>query len=65
MLLASGPDNPVTLAFLPATHVVILAETDIAASYEDAFAAVRARLGARTRSAHAARDNPWLVLQLA
>ncbi len=48
LLLASGPDNPVTLAFLPATHLVILAETDIAASYEEAFAAVRARLGART-----------------
>jgi L-lactate dehydrogenase complex protein LldG len=47
LVLASGADNPVTLAFLPATHIVVLAEADIAASYEEAFAAVRARVGPR------------------
>ena len=48
LVLASGAENPVTLAFLPPTHIVVLAEDDIAASYEEAFAAVRARLGAGT-----------------
>jgi L-lactate dehydrogenase complex protein LldG len=47
LVLASGEENPVTLAFLPATHIVVLAESDIAASYEETFAAVRARFGAR------------------
>jgi L-lactate dehydrogenase complex protein LldG len=47
LVLASGAENPVTLAFLPPTHIVVLAEDDIAASYEEAFAAVRKRFGAR------------------
>lgn len=42
LVLCSGPDNPVTLNFLPETHVVVLRRGDILASYEDAFDHVRA-----------------------
>lgn len=45
MVLASGPDNPVTLAFLPETHIVVVRESTIVGSYEDALDIVRARFG--------------------
>lgn len=45
LLLASGPDNPVTLSFLPETHLVILEAATLKGSYEDAFDIVRASLG--------------------
>ncbi|MEW5964160.1 MAG: LUD domain-containing protein [Pseudomonadota bacterium] len=47
LVLASGADNPVTLAFLPPVHVVVVAEADIVGCYEDAFAIVRKSFGAR------------------
>ncbi|MCL5779134.1 lactate utilization protein [Limibaculum sp. FT325] len=43
LLLASGPDNPVTLTFLGETHFVVLAAKDIHAGFEDMWAAWRAR----------------------
>lgn len=45
LMLASGPDNPVTLSFLPDTHLVVLDAATLAGSYEDAFDIVRGRLG--------------------
>lgn len=45
LVLASGADNPVTLAFLPPVHIVVVAEADIVGCYEDAFAIVRETLG--------------------
>jgi L-lactate utilization protein LutC len=42
-VLASGPDNPVTLTFLGETHFVVLREADICAGFEDLWAAWRAR----------------------
>jgi L-lactate dehydrogenase complex protein LldG len=48
MLLASGPDNPVTINFLPETHIIVVKAADIVASYEDAWAIIRARFGERT-----------------
>jgi L-lactate dehydrogenase complex protein LldG len=47
LVLASGADNPVTLAFLPETHIVVLARTAIVGSYEDAMGFVAAELAAR------------------
>lgn len=47
LLLASGADNPVTLAFLPETHIVIVAEDDIVGGLEDGFDLIRARFGER------------------
>ena len=46
LVLASGPDNPVTLTFLGETHFVVLREADICGGFEDFWAAWRAR-GAR------------------
>lgn len=45
LVLASGPDNPVTLNFVPETHVVVLEASRVVAGYEDAFALVRERFG--------------------
>jgi L-lactate dehydrogenase complex protein LldG len=43
LLLASGPDNPSSLAFLPETHLVTIARTAIVGTFEDAFALLRTR----------------------
>ncbi len=42
VLVASGPDNPVTLSFLPATNMAVVEREAIVGSYEQAFAMVRA-----------------------
>lgn len=46
MALLSGPGNPVTLAFLPETHVIVVPKSRIVATYEDAFALLRKEKGA-------------------
>lgn len=38
LLLASGPENPVTLTFLADTHFAVVREEDICAGYEDMWA---------------------------
>lgn len=43
LVLASGPDNPVTLTFLGETHFVALPASDVMAGFEDMWAAFRAR----------------------
>ncbi len=45
LALASGSDNPVTLGFLPDTHIVVLRAAAIVAHYEDAFTLVKADTG--------------------
>jgi L-lactate dehydrogenase complex protein LldG len=45
LLMASGPDNPVTLNYLPDNHIVIVDARDLAGHYEAAFDSIRARLG--------------------
>jgi L-lactate dehydrogenase complex protein LldG len=47
LVLASGPDNPVTLNFLPETHIVVVEDKNIVGPYEDAWVKVRARFGDR------------------
>ncbi|MEM7119904.1 MAG: lactate utilization protein [Pseudomonadota bacterium] len=41
LMLASGPDSPATLNFLPPTHIVVLHETDLVGGYEDAWQLLR------------------------
>ena len=48
LFMASGPDNPVTLNFLPETHIVVLEVKDVVGPYEDAWMKIRARFGDRT-----------------
>jgi L-lactate dehydrogenase complex protein LldG len=48
LVLASGPDNPVTLGFLPETHIVIVEERNLVGGYEDAWDNVRALFGRRS-----------------
>jgi L-lactate dehydrogenase complex protein LldG len=45
LVMASGPDNPVTINFLPENHVVVVRAADIAGHYEAAFDKVRGRFG--------------------
>jgi L-lactate dehydrogenase complex protein LldG len=44
LFLASGPDNPATLNFLPDTHIVVVAG-DIAGDYETVWERVRETFG--------------------
>lgn len=41
LVLTSGPANPVTLTYLPETHIVVLSSTDIVGPYETAFERLR------------------------
>jgi L-lactate utilization protein LutC len=43
LVLASGPNNPVTLTFLGETHFVVLRERDLLAGFEELWPAWRAR----------------------
>src|SRR4029079_17711362 len=45
LVMASGPDHPVTLNLLPDTHIVVLREADIVGGYEDVWARLRQRYG--------------------
>jgi L-lactate dehydrogenase complex protein LldG len=45
LALASGPDNPTTLNFLPDNHLVVVAASDIVADYESVWSKLRARYG--------------------
>jgi L-lactate dehydrogenase complex protein LldG len=47
LVLASGPDNPTTLNFLPDNHIVVVDAKDIASDFESVFAKLRARYGER------------------
>jgi L-lactate dehydrogenase complex protein LldG len=48
LYMASGPNNPVTLNYLPETHIVVLEAKDISGSYEAAWEHVRTVFGPRT-----------------
>ncbi|MBU8873301.1 LUD domain-containing protein [Reyranella sp. MMS21-HV4-11] len=45
VVMASGPDHPVSLNLLPDTHVVVLREADVVAGYEDVWGRLRERYG--------------------
>ena len=45
LVMASGPDHPVSLNLLPDTHIVVLREADIVAGYEDVWERLRSRYG--------------------
>jgi L-lactate dehydrogenase complex protein LldG len=45
VVLTSGRDNPTTLAFLPATHIVVVRAADVVGDYETAWGHVRATFG--------------------
>jgi L-lactate dehydrogenase complex protein LldG len=47
LMLLSGPENPVTLTFLPPTHIVLLSVADVVASHEDALVALRRLTGGK------------------
>jgi len=42
LVLLSGPDSPTRINFLPDTHIVVLAATDITGTYEEVWRRIRA-----------------------
>jgi L-lactate dehydrogenase complex protein LldG len=48
LMMASGADNPVTINFLPETHIVVVEEKDMVGPYEDGWNKIRARFGSPT-----------------
>ena len=48
LAMASGPDNPTTLNFLPDNHFVVVAQSDIVGDYESVWGRIRARYGRGT-----------------
>ncbi|MGR6466675.1 LutC/YkgG family protein [Rhizobium sp. PAMB 3182] len=48
LVLASGPDNPVTITFLPEHHIVAVKASDIGATMEEAFEGIRQTYGKGT-----------------
>jgi L-lactate dehydrogenase complex protein LldG len=45
LVMASGPEHPVTLNLLPDTHIVVLREQDIVGGYEEVWEQLRVRYG--------------------
>jgi L-lactate dehydrogenase complex protein LldG len=45
LVLASGPDNPTTLNFLPDNHIVVIDAADVAGDFETVFGRLRERYG--------------------
>jgi L-lactate dehydrogenase complex protein LldG len=45
LVLASGPENPVTITYLPETHIVAVRAQNVVGPFEDAFELVRAGVG--------------------
>ena len=45
LVMASGPDNPTTLNFLPDTHIIVVDAKDIAGDYETVWALIRETFG--------------------
>jgi L-lactate dehydrogenase complex protein LldG len=45
LIMASGPDNPTTLNFLPDTHIVVVDAKDIVGDYETVWARLRDKFG--------------------
>ena len=50
LALASGPDNPTTLSFLPDYHIVVLGEADVVPWFEDLWQRMREAGGFPPRS---------------
>jgi len=48
LILASGPDNPTSLNFLPENHIVVLDASTLGGSYEDAWDSLRKTYGEGT-----------------
>jgi L-lactate dehydrogenase complex protein LldG len=47
LVMASGADNPVTINFLPETHIVVVEDKALVGGYEEAWEKIRARFGRR------------------
>lgn len=45
VFMCSGVDNPVTINFLPDTHIIVLEESELIGSYEQAWTKIRERYG--------------------
>ena len=48
LVMTSGAENPVTLNYLPETHIVVVEDKTLVGGYEGAWDKIRARFGSRT-----------------
>lgn len=48
LMMASGPEAPITLNFLPENHIVVLRASQVVGAYEEAWTQLRRRFGAGT-----------------
>ncbi len=46
LAMASGPDNPVTLNFVPENHIIVVRDSDLVGPYEAVWTRIRERFGA-------------------
>ena len=46
LAMLSGPDNPVTLNFVPENHIIVLQDADLVGPYEAVWTRIRSRFGA-------------------
>ena len=61
LVFLSGPDNPTTVNFLPPTHIAVLRAGDLAGSYEQVWARVRAESGENAEKTQLPRTVNWIT----
>lgn len=60
LVMASGPDTPTSLNFLPLDHIVVLDADDIAGDYEAVWARLRAKAEAAGKPGTLPRTVNWI-----
>lgn len=60
LVMASGPDTPTSLNFLPLDHIVVLDADDLAGDYETVWAKLRARADAAGKPGTLPRTVNWI-----
>lgn len=61
LVFLSGPDNPTTVNFLPPTHIAVLRADDLAGSYEQVWARIRAEGGESAGKTQLPRAVNWVT----
>jgi L-lactate dehydrogenase complex protein LldG len=61
LVMASGPDTPTSLNFLPLDHIVVLDAADLAGDYEAVWAKIRAKAKEAGKSGQMPRTVNWIT----
>lgn len=60
LVMASGPDTPTSLNFLPLDHIIVLDADDLAGDYEAVWAKLRAKATAEGKPGEMPRTVNWI-----